>query len=75
MEYLKVEGHDYLLRDTKTGAIVNSDLNGYNDYVKMKQIKLEERQRISNMQSEINDLKTDLGEIKNLLKELVNGSR
>jgi hypothetical protein len=75
MEYLKVEGHDYLLRDKATGAIINSDSNGYNDYVKMKQIKMEEQKKISDMQSEINGLKNDLSEIKNLLKEFVNGSK
>jgi len=75
MEYIKVEGHDHLVRDKSTGAIINSDLSGYNNYIKMKQIKLEEKNKISTIQNEINELKCDIGEIKNLLKELVNESR
>lgn len=75
MEYIKVEGYDHLLRDKSTGAIINSDVNGYNNYVKMKQIKLEEQNKISTIQNEINELKSDLGEIKNLLREFVNGSK
>lgn len=74
MRYLKVEGHDYLLRDNKTGAIINSDLNGYNNYLKMKEIKTMEMMKISNMKNEIDILKNDLNDIKNLLKEIVNGS-
>ena len=30
---IKVEGHSNLFRDSKTGAIINTDDTGYNQYL------------------------------------------
>ena len=65
---IPVEGHPNLYRDEKSGAIVNCDVSGYNQYQKMVQNKLLEKQ-------EIDRIKDDIAEIKSLLKELINGSR
>lgn len=75
MKYLKVEGHNNLARDTETRAILNLDIDGYQNYIKMKDIKKREERRVSNLENEIDTLKGDLNEIKNLLRELVNGSK
>jgi hypothetical protein len=75
MKYLKVDGHNNLARDTETRAILNLDVDGYQNYIKMKDIKKREEKRVSNLENEIDTLKGDLNEIKNLLKELVNGSK
>jgi hypothetical protein len=75
MKYLKVDGHDNLARDTETGAILNFDFDSYKNYMKMKEIKKREEQRVSDLENQIDTLKGDLNEIKNLLKELVNGSK
>ena len=65
---IKIEGHQHLYRDEKTGAIVNTDTSGYSQYIKMKNEKQKQRE-------EIEQLKSDVSEIKNLLKELINGSK
>jgi hypothetical protein len=75
MKYLKVEGHQGLVRDTETKAIVNLDIDGYQNYIKVREIKKREDQRVSNLENQIDTLKGDLNEIKNLLKELANGSK
>lgn len=75
MKYLKVDGHNNLARDTETRAILNLDIDGYQNYMKMKDIKKREERRVSNLENEIDTLKGDLNEIKNLLRELVNGSK
>lgn len=75
MKYLKVDGHNNLARDSETKAILNLDIDGYKNYMKMKEIKMKEERRVSNLESEIDTLKGDLNEIKNLLRELVNGSK
>lgn len=75
MKYLKVDGHQSLARDTETNAILNLDIDSYKNYMKMKEIKLREEQRVSNLENQIDTLKGDLNEIKNLLKEFVNGSK
>ena len=65
---IRIEGHQHLYRDEKTGAIVNTDTSGYSQYIKMKNEKQKQRE-------EIEQLKSDVSEIKNLLKELINGSK
>ena len=67
-DLIPVEGHNNLFRDRNTGAIINSDSSGYVQYKKMKQRKQTE-------QEELDILKSDIEEIKSLLKELTNGSR
>jgi|TARA_R100000426_G_C4801574_1_gene102739 hypothetical protein len=69
--YLKVEGHTSLVRDTYSNGIVNTNVNEYQIY--MQRVKSREQQgdQIRNAVKEINTLKAELREIKNLLKEIV----
>ena len=69
--YLKVEGHTSLVRDTYSNGIVNTNVNEYQIY--MQRVKSREQQgdQIRNAVKEINTLKTELREIKNLIKEIV----
>ena len=69
--YLKVEGHTSLVRDVGSNAIVNTNVSEYQIY--MNRVKSREKQgdQIRNAVKEINTLKTELREIKNLLKEIV----
>ena len=66
---LRVEGHSNLYRDEKTGAIINYDQISYNQYVNSLNSRESQKQEIIN-------LKNELGEIKSLLKQLLekNGS-
>ena len=66
---IPVQGHPNLYRDEKSGAIVNCDNLSYNQYVN----SLQNRQ---NQRKEIDQLKDEISEIKNLLKQLLekNGS-
>lgn len=61
---IPVEGSKNLFRDKMTGAIINYDSNGYNEYVKSKNKRRKERE-------EIEKLKDDISEIKNLLNQLL----
>jgi len=67
MSYTKVEGHDGLVRDETTGAILN-----YNDSA------IEARRKMKKLNSaldDINMLKNEISEIKTLLRELVKNAR
>ena len=70
-KYLKVEGHTSLVRDIGSNAIVNTNVSEYQMY--MKRVKSREQQgdQIRNAVKEINTLKAELREIKNLLKDIV----
>jgi hypothetical protein len=73
MEYLKVDGHTHLYRDPKTNSIINRNMSEYQEYVSRKNIKNEENQKIQNLDADIANMKSDIGEIKNLLRSLING--
>ena len=68
---IKVEGHSSLVRDIRSNAIVNTNKSEYNIY--MNRIKSREQQgdQIRNTIKEINILKQELFEIKNLIKEVL----
>ena len=68
---LKVMGHEDLIRDIKSNAIVNTNKSEYQIY--MNRIKSREQQgdQIRNTIKEINILKQELFEIKELLKEVI----
>jgi SPX domain protein involved in polyphosphate accumulation len=65
---LRVEGHTDLYRDEKSGAIINCDKSGYEQYIKMRDEKRKQK-------DEIQQLKNDVSEIKSLLREILNGTK
>ena len=64
---MKVEGHPHLYRDEKSGAIINCDSMGYNQYV--NSLRQKELQK-----NELDKMKDDINEIKSLLKKLTMGN-
>ena len=67
MSYIKVEGHDGLVRDETTGAILNHDDSAIQARRKQKQL--------NSALEDINMLKNEISEIKSLLRELVKDAR
>jgi len=74
MKKIKVKDEVNLFRDATTNAIVNTDMQAYNNYINSKKLKEQESKRIENIENELTDVKSDLSEIKNLLRKLVNES-
>ena len=74
MEKFNIEGHVDLARDRKTSAIVNVNSIDYQHYVASRNAKKSKNERVDTMEEDLADLKGELGEIKSLLKELVNGN-
>jgi cell shape-determining protein MreC len=74
MNYLKVEGQNNLLRDPRTNSIVNNNMSEYQQYIKRRELKKEENQKVQNLEEDVASMKDDLNEIKSLLRSLVNGS-
>ena len=75
MKFSKVEGHTNLVRDQTTNAIINTDMNEYRNYKSLQQIKENEKQKIECLENDINTMKDDLNQIKNLLRSLANGPK
>ena len=74
MDYIKVKGHDHLVRNPKTNSIINTNKSEYEQYLLNKQLKKNEQQKIQSLESEVAHIKSDLEEIKSLLRGLANGS-
>lgn len=66
-DLISVEADANLARNVSTNTIVNTNLNEYNKYLFLKKKREEETKSLSQMQNEIEILKTDLSEIKQLL--------
>ena len=60
---IPVEGHKHLYGE-ESGAIINTDKNGYTNYMRAKKKKLTERR-------EIEDLRNEIDEMKNKLRQLL----
>jgi hypothetical protein len=71
MTRLKVEGYDDLIRDTRSNAIVNTNVSEYKSYMARVTAREKQGDDIRNAVKEINNLKAELREIKNLIKEVV----
>ena len=74
MSYLKVEGHRTLVRETGSNAIVNTDKNAYTIYMQRIREARKSNDDLKFAVREINTLKTELKEIKELLIKVTNGS-
>lgn len=66
MKYL-VKDHPGLYRDPNSKAIVSEDTDAYKKYINEKKF----REKSVHLENEINIMKSDIHEIKNLLKELL----
>ena len=75
MNYTKVEGYSHLLRDQNTNSIINTNMSEYQEYIARRNVKNEENQKVQNMEEELANIKSDIDEIKTLLRSLVNGPK
>ena len=62
--YKDVEGHSNLVRDTSTGAILNINKD---EITAARKRKLERRKK----EQEFEDLKNEVGDIKNMLTKII----
>ena len=74
MKIAKVEGHAHLVRDLKTQAIVNVDSDAYARYMARKKKQQAKDDELKDMVREINTIRAEMKEIKNLIKEKLNGN-
>ena len=75
MEFYGMEGHKDLARDPETNAIVNVNSLEYSQYLSTRDVKSEKNQKVQTMEEDLANVKSELNEIKSLLKELLHGSR
>ena len=70
-DFIKVQGYSGLVRDTRSNAIVNKDKNAYTIAKRRAEEAQRQRDEIRGATREINNLKCEMHEIKNMLKTLL----
>lgn len=68
---LKVEGHTDLVRDANSKAIINTNVSEYQLYMARRQTRKSQADQIKSACREINSIKNELKEIRDLVLELV----
>ena len=70
MSYIKVKDHKNLVRDSRTKAILNTDL------IKLREVRRKKQQDITleTLTQEVNVIKNEFQEIKSLLKQIAKKS-
>ena len=70
-KYLQVDGHDDLVRDTESTAIINKNKSAYLLAKQRAEAAQRQRDAMRNANREINNIKSEMHEIKSMLKTLL----
>ena len=70
--YVKIENKDGLIRDMSSGAVLNTNRTDYENYLARKRQAQIEKEESSKQVEEINNLKNEINEIKQMLLALMN---
>jgi len=67
MKFARVEDEPNLVRDTHSRAILNVDISGLEAYKIQKRARFNQKNQINRLTDDVNQLKEEMSEIKNLL--------
>ena len=70
-DIIKVEGHTHLVRDVNSNAIINTNKTDYQLYMQRVKVRESQGDKLRGAVKEINNLKKELREIKELVKKIV----
>ncbi len=71
MNINKVEGHPNYIRDENTKAVINTNYNEYQNYILAREAKEREKERILNIEIEIDEIKKSIKSIMELLSKWI----
>ena len=58
MSLIKVKDHDGFYKDTSSGAIVNKNTSGYQQYIENRDRLLSDKERLDAIENDIHDIKS-----------------
>ena len=73
MEFRPVEGNKDLVRDLKTGAILNVNKEAFAGAKRARLLREKAKQQLETNTNDINSIKSEITEIKTMLKILIEG--
>ena len=71
MRYTNVKGQPGLMKDTVSGAVLNINKNEIAQARQRKKLWLEEKERSDKLETDVHELKKDMSEIKDLLRNIL----
>lgn len=71
----KIKDYPHLVKDDGTKAVVNTDFTSYQNYIAERNYRMGVKENTSQLEHEINNLKSDMAEIKSLLIQLLGISK
>ena len=74
MELHQVKNQTSLSRNIDSNSIVNTNTKEFEKYITRRHVRSKSHDRVDMMENDLSRLKGEINEIKNLLKELVNGN-
>ena len=74
-EYLKVKDHINLVRDNKSGSVINIDSSAAQQARERKRLKKQKQQEHEALRADVTQLKSDFDEIKTLLLKLAGDNK
>ena len=73
MSSVNVKGHTHLVRDLKSQAIINTDSDAYARYMVRKAKQQKKDDEVREVIRDVNEIKKEMFEIKDLLKKVIDG--
>ena len=73
MELIQVKDHKHLVRDLESGAILNTNLKVAEGLRMAKKNRQKTKDQLEINTNDINSIKTELSEIKTMIRTLING--
>ena len=70
-QLIKVKDHADLRRDPYSNAVVDVNTDAFKRYKKIKESHLQQQERFESMESRINNMESDITDIKSLLIKLL----
>jgi len=75
MNFVKIKDRDNLVRDLSSGALINTNVTEYENYLAKKNNSKEMKQQITQNSDKIKQIESDISEIKQMLISLINKER
>ena len=73
MELVQVKDHIHLVRDLETGAVLNTNIKAAEGLRMAKKSRQKTKDQLETNTDDINSIKTELSEIKTMLRTLIDG--
>lgn len=68
---IHIEGHSELIRDPKTGAVINTATSEYKRFVEKREKEKSQQNRIKDLESSLQELQTKHDTMSEILAEII----